>query len=34
MMTGMMIGMNIAIWAIAIGLLWYAMRMRRVGVLR
>ena len=34
MMTGPMIGMNIAIWLIAIGLLWYAMRMRRAGVLR
>ncbi|HKR24668.1 MAG TPA: hypothetical protein VJS15_05380 [Allosphingosinicella sp.] len=34
MMTGVMIGMNIAIWAIAIGLLWYSMRMRRAGVLR
>jgi hypothetical protein len=34
MMTGVMIGMNIAIWTIAIGLLWYSMRMRRAGVLR
>ena len=34
MMTGAMMGMNVAIWAIAIGLLWYAMRMRRSGVLR
>ena len=34
MMTGAMIAMNLAIWAIAIGLLWYAMRMRRSGVLR
>jgi hypothetical protein len=34
MMTGPMIGMNIAIWAIAIGLLWYAMRMKRAGLLR
>lgn len=34
MMTPAMIGMNVAIWAIAIGLLWYAMRMRRAGVLR
>ena len=34
MKSGMMLGMNIAIWAIAIGLLWYAMRMRRAGVLR
>jgi len=34
MKSGMMIGMNIAIWAIAIGLLWYAMRVKRAGVLR
>ena len=34
MMTGGMIAMNLAIWAVAIGLLWYAMRMRRAGVLR
>ncbi|HYJ53915.1 MAG TPA: hypothetical protein VEW04_12175 [Allosphingosinicella sp.] len=34
MMSGAMMGMNIAIWAIAIGLLWYAMRMKRAGVLR
>ena len=34
MNTGAMIGMNIAIWAVAIGLLWYAMRMKRSGVLR
>jgi len=34
MMNGFMLGMNLAIWAIAIGLLWYAMRMRRSGVLR
>lgn len=34
MMTGAMMGMNVAIWAVAIGLLWYAMRMRRSGVLR
>ena len=34
MMTGFMIGMNIAIWAICIGLLWYALRMRKAGVLR
>lgn len=34
MKSGVMIGMNIAIWAIAIGLLWYALRMRRAGVLR
>lgn len=34
MMTGAMIGMNVAIWAVAIGLLVYAMRMRKAGVLR
>ncbi|MET1110703.1 MAG: hypothetical protein ABWX67_04160 [Allosphingosinicella sp.] len=34
MMTGAMMGMNLAIWAIAIGLLVYALRMRRQGVLR
>lgn len=34
MMTGAMIGMNIVIWAVAIGLLVYAMRMRKRGVLR
>lgn len=34
MMSGAMIGMNLVIWAIAIGLLWYAMRMRKAGVLR
>lgn len=34
MMTPFMIGMNIAIWAVAIGLLVYATRMRRAGVLR
>lgn len=34
MMTGPMIGMNIAIWLIAIGLLVYALRMRRAGILR
>ncbi|HEV2816176.1 MAG TPA: hypothetical protein VGW40_02995 [Allosphingosinicella sp.] len=34
MMSGMMIGMNIAIWAVAIGSLWYAMKMRKAGVLR
>lgn len=34
MMTGGMIAMNVAIWAIAIGLLVYALRMRRAGVLR
>lgn len=34
MMTGAMIGMNVAIWAVAIGLLVYAVRMRGRGVLR
>ena len=34
MMTPAMVGMNIAIWAIAIGLLYYALRMRGRGVLR
>lgn len=34
MMTGGMIAMNLAIWAVCIGLLLYAMRMRRAGVLR
>lgn len=34
MMTGAMIGMNLVIWAVAIGLLVYAMRMRARGVLR
>ncbi len=34
MMSGAMMAMNLAIWAIAIGLLWYALRMRRAGVLR
>ncbi|MGZ8998115.1 MAG: hypothetical protein ACXW2T_04570 [Allosphingosinicella sp.] len=34
MMGGTMIAMNLAIWAVAIGLLLYAMRMRRNGVLR
>ena len=34
MMTGAMIAMNLVIWAVAIGLLIYAMRMRRRGVLR
>lgn len=33
-MTGAMQMMNLAIWAIAIGLLVYALRMRRRGVLR
>lgn len=34
MMTGGMIAMNLVIWAVAIGLLIYAMRMRGRGVLR
>jgi hypothetical protein len=34
MMTPGMLAMNAVIWAIAIGLLWYAVRMRKVGVLR
>jgi hypothetical protein len=34
MNSGIMLGMNIAIWAIAIGLLWYAVKMRKAGVLR
>jgi hypothetical protein len=34
MKTATMIGMNLAIWVIAIGLLVYAMRMRRSGILR
>jgi len=34
MKSGVMLGMNLAIWAIAIGLLWYAMKMRKAGVLR
>lgn len=34
MMSGAMIGMNVAIWAAAIGLLVYALRMRGRGVLR
>ena len=34
LMTGGMIAMNVAIWAAAIGLLLYALRMRRAGVLR
>ena len=32
--TGEMMAMNVVIWAIAIGLLFYAMRMRGSGVLR
>lgn len=34
MMTGPMIAMNLVIWAVAIGLLVYAMRMKARGVLR
>jgi hypothetical protein len=34
MMRGAMLVMNFVIWAVAIGLLVYAMRMRRGGVLR
>jgi hypothetical protein len=34
MMAGAMVAMNLAIWAVAIGLLVYAMQMRRSGVLR
>jgi hypothetical protein len=34
MMGGAMIAMNLVIWAVAIGLLVYALRMRRQGVLR
>ena len=34
MMTGAMIAMNLVIWAVAIGLLVYAMRMKARGVLR
>lgn len=34
MMTGAMIAMNVVIWAAAIGLLVYAIRMRAAGVLR
>jgi hypothetical protein len=34
MMTGAMVAMNLAIWAAAIGLLVYSLRMRRRGVLR
>jgi hypothetical protein len=34
MKTGAMVAMNLAIWAVAIGLLAYALRMRRRGVLR
>jgi hypothetical protein len=34
MTGGAMLAMNLVIWAVAIGLLVYAMRMRRKGVLR
>ena len=34
MNSGGMIAMNLVIWAVAIGLLLYALRMRRQGVLR
>lgn len=34
MMSGAMMAMNLVIWAIAIGLLVYALKMRRRGVLR
>ena len=34
MATPGMMAMNAVIWLIAIGLLWYAMRMRKAGVLR
>ena len=34
MMSGAMLVMNLVIWAVAIGLLLYALRMRRAGVLR
>lgn len=34
MRSGAMLAMNLAIWAVAIGLLVYALRMRRRGVLR
>ena len=34
MMSGGMLAMNVAIWAVAIGLLVYAMAMRKRGVLR
>lgn len=34
MMTGGMLAMNLLIWAVAIALLVYALRMRRRGVLR
>lgn len=34
MTSGAMLAMNLVIWAVAIGLLFYAMRMRARGVLR
>jgi hypothetical protein len=34
MTSGAMLAMNLIVWAVAIGLLVYAMRMRRAGVLR
>ncbi|HWT13482.1 MAG TPA: hypothetical protein VN231_12055 [Allosphingosinicella sp.] len=34
MTSGAMVAMNLAIWAVAIGLLVYALKMRRRGVLR
>ncbi|MEA3066156.1 MAG: hypothetical protein QOJ27_2617 [Sphingomonadales bacterium] len=34
MRSGAMVAMNLVIWAVAIGLLVYAMRMRKRGVLR
>lgn len=34
MRGGVMVAMNLVIWAAAIGLLFYALRMRRSGVLR
>lgn len=34
MQSGAMVAMNLAIWAVAIGLLLYAIRMRTRGVLR
>lgn len=33
MMSGAMLAMNLLIWAAAIGSLWYAIRMRKAGVL-
>ena len=34
MMTGPMVAMNVVIWVVVIALLYYALRMRRKGVLR